>query len=698
MPALATVLVANEIKLKSIVNNKAATSSVIIKETKNPRNAERFLGDTATLRILARLVDEVSQNNALCGSNAIQTTQIDYFLDLSQGAMKVKAGLDSICFQLNKHLQPRTFLVGDSQTLADLAVWDSLHFNPRWPSLKKSGSYPHLQRWFSHIGSTSIITAVTQKVAAEKKAQGGSFNINLVGAEMGKVCTRFPPEPSGYLHIGHMKAALLNHYFAREYKGRLILRFDDTNPAKEKDEYVINILADLKTMGIDYDVLTHTSDHFLLIEQKARWMIENGKAYVDDTPVEKLREDRKAGIASPGRSASVVDNMTLFEEMLAASERGKQCVLRAKIDMKATNLTLRDPVMYRCNDTPHHRTGTRFKCYPTYDFACPIVDSIEGVTHTLRTTEYLQRDEQYQWFLTAMEMRAPHIWSYSRIAFVKTLMSKRNLGWFVDEKKVDGWNDPRFPTVQGILRRGMQVSALKEFILLQGASQTDTLMQWDKLWSINKKHIDPIALRYTALSDNQVPVRITNFADNTCTNTTSLLHPKNPAFGSIPFIMTETIHIEHADALRLSLNEEFTAMNWGNMIIRAINMDGERIIGLDAELHLAGNVSDTKTKLTWLPVTTDPAHAVIDVTFEDFAYLITVDKVFEGQNFRDFIDPNSRVTTHGKAQAAMANLTPNTVVQVQRVGYFRVDSVNPLVLFKIPTGKTKDMSGASSLA
>lgn len=651
-----------------------------------------FKGTVLTVRLLARLHDEkVPVSRRLFGADAVQSTQVDFFLELvAQRSLSAPEGLKTVLEQLNKHLAPRTYLVGSALTIADLVVFDALHSNSSW---RTAGEYNHVERWFSFVRSSA---AVSKYVAAEEKAaakpSGGSFEIGLVGATMGNVVTRFPPEPSGYLHIGHIKAAMLNDHFAREYKGRLILRFDDTNPSKEKDEYVVNILKDLKTMNIKHDILTHTSDHFALIQEKAEEMIRNGHAYIDATPVEEMRKMRGDGIESSFRSNSVETNLEMWEQMKQGSTLGKTYAMRAKIDMKCTNKTMRDPVMYRCNDTPHHRTGSTYKLYPTYDFACPIVDSIEGVTHTLRTSEYNQRDEQYMWILTALNMRKPHIWAYSRLNFVQTLMSKRNLAWFVDEGRVEGWNDPRFPTVQGILRRGMQVSALREFILLQGASRNANMMSWDKVWNINKKHIEPIAPRYTAISEDRVTVNILNFTSNTCTTTSVPLHGKNSALGSIPFVMTPQIIIERSDAKALAMSEEFTLMAWGNAIVRCIASEGDRVTSIDVELHLAGNVQDTKAKLTWLPVSDAPEHAPVNLKFVDFDYLITAQKLLDGQDFKDFITPNSREDTIGIGQAAMGSLKVDDIIQIQRRGYFRVDSVAPLVLFNIPTGKTKGMS------
>jgi glutamyl-tRNA synthetase len=285
---------------------------------------------------------------------------------------------------------------------------------------------------------------------------------------MGKVCTRFPPEPSGYLHIGHAKAALLNQYFAQKYKGRMIVRFDDTNPEKEYSQFVECIMEDLETLGVKGDVVTYTSDYFSDLVKMTEKLIREGKAYVDDTPREQMQKERMDGIESRCRNQSVDENLALWKEMLIASDRGTQCCVRGKFDMQAVNKSMRDPVYYRCNPRAnHHRVGDKFKVYPTYDFACPFVDSIEGVTHALRSSEYYDRREQYYKVLEDMGLRKVHVWDFSRLNMTYTLLSKRKLHWFVENRKVDGWDDPRFPTVRGILRRGLTIEALKQFILSQ---------------------------------------------------------------------------------------------------------------------------------------------------------------------------------------------------------------------------------------
>ena len=259
------------------------------------------------------------------------------------------------------------------------------------------------------------------------------------------------------------------------------MRFDDTNPAKESNEFVDNLLKDIETLGIKYETVTYTSDYFPKLMEMAEKLISEGKAYVDDTPREQMQKERMDGIESRCRNNSLEENMKLWKEMIASSERGLQCCIRGKLDMQDPNKSLRDPVYYRCNPIPHHRIGSKYKVYPTYDFACPFVDAIEGITHALRSSEYHDRNAQYYRIQEDMGVRKVEIYEFSRLNMVYTLLSKRKLLWFVQNGKVDGWDDPRFPTVQGIVRRGLKIEALIQFILEQVRYYTPAVFL--KCWS-----------------------------------------------------------------------------------------------------------------------------------------------------------------------------------------------------------------------
>jgi bifunctional glutamyl/prolyl-tRNA synthetase len=255
--------------------------------------------------------------------------------------------------------------------------------------------------------------------------------------------------------------------------------------------------------------------------------------------------------------------------MKAGNEKGLQCCLRAKIDYASDNGCLRDPTLFRCRLEPHVQTGTKYKVYPTYDFACPIVDSIEGVTHALRTMEYHDRDEQYYWLLDAIGLRKPYIWEYSRLNLQHTVLSKRKLTWFVDEGLVDGWDDPRFPTVRGVMRRGMTVEGLRQFIIAQGSSKANVTMEWDKIWAFNRKVIDPIATRCTAVvKEGAVEVTVTGFVGEEVKNIPN--HPKVPDGEQKELWYSPDVYIDSDDAATFNEGETITFMNWGNAVIDQI--------------------------------------------------------------------------------------------------------------------------------
>lgn len=243
------------------------------------------------------------------------------------------------------------------------------------------------------IATINVINNFLQNTA---KLDRGKF-VDLPGAEMGKVVVRFPPEASGYLHIGHAKAALLNQHYQLAFNGKLVLRFDDTNPDKEKEDFEHVILEDVAMLGIKPDIYTFTSDSFPLIQDMCERLLRQGDAYVDDTDAETMKKEREARQESKHRNNSVKKNLQMWEEMVKGTDYGLMCCVRAKIDMNSNNGCMRDPTIYRCKIAAHPRQGNRYKVYPTYDFACPIVDSIEGITHALRTTEYHDRDEQFYW-------------------------------------------------------------------------------------------------------------------------------------------------------------------------------------------------------------------------------------------------------------------------------------------------------------
>lgn len=604
---------------------------------------------------------------------------------------------------LESYLNWRTYLEGYSITSADLYVWGTLRANGVVGATIKSGTYINVTRWYSHL--EQVFGPIVTKFASDvlevrksakqgtKKESKASFDIDLIDAVDGQVVTRFPPEPSGYLHIGHAKAAILNQYFAQMYHGRLLIRFDDTNPSKEKVEFTNAIIEDLALLGIKGDKISHSSDYFQEMYDLAVQMIKDGNAYCDDTPLETMREQRGEGIKSARRDRTVEENLHIFcEEMLNGTEEGLKNCVRAKISVDAPNKTLRDPVVYRCNLTPHHRTGDKWKVYPTYDFCCPVLDAMEGVTHALRTIEYRDRNAQYAWMLKALKLRKVHIWDFARVNFVRTLLSKRKLQWFVDNGRVEGWDDPRFPTVRGVRRRGMTVEGLRNFIISQGPSKNIINLDWSLIWAINKKVIDPIVPRFTAVSD---PVKVVlSGAPTEPTKETRPKHKKNADLGDKPVIFSSTILLDGEDAETLKDGEEFTLMDWGNAIVEKIHQSGGKITQIDAKLHLDGDFRKTEKKLHWLADSKENTP----VTLVNFDHLITKDKIEEGDNFEDYLTDKTVFETPAIADLNVRNLKEGDIFQFERKGYFRVDKPyvegSPAVIFAVPDGKVISRYGA----
>jgi glutamyl-tRNA synthetase len=496
------------------------------------------------------------------------------------------------------------------------------------------------------------------------------------------------------LHIGHAKAALLNDYFAHErYKGTMLLRFDDTNPSKEKEEYQDAIVEDLELMGIKPDKTSYTSDYFVELYDYCIRMIKEGNAYSDDTEHEIMKKERMDGIESKCRNRTVEENLAVFEEMKNATEVGLNSCIRAKISFSNPNKAMRDPVIYRCNVTPHHRTGTTWKMYPTYDFCCPIVDSMEGVTHALRTIEYRDRNPQYEWMLDALKLRKVHIWDFARMNFIRTLLSKRKLTKFVDSGLVWGWDDPRFPTVRGIRRRGMTIAALREFILKQGPSRNIVNLDWSLFWATNKKYIDPVSPRFTAiLKKDSVPATIKG-ARLDAYSEDKPRHGKNADLGTKKVWYSPNILFDQEDAASFKEGEEITLMNWGNAIVTKISTSllglSSTVSSLELELHLQGDFKKTEKKVTWLSTA---GQQLTPVELVDFDFLITKDKIEEGDDYTNFLTPNTEFRVDAVADENVASLKKDDVIQFERKGYYRLDTPakdgKPAVFFCIPTGKT----------
>jgi len=391
----------------------------------------------------------------------------------------------------------------------------------------------------------------------------------------------------------------------------------------------------------------------------------------------------------------VEDNLKHFDEMRAGTEEGLRWCLRPKMSVDNPNKALRDPVIYRCNIASHHRTGHKWKVYPTYDFACPVVDSLEGVTHALRTNEYRDRNPQYQWMIEALGIRSVNIWDFSRLNFIYTLLSKRKLRWFVDEGIVHGWDDPRFPTVRGIRRRGLTIDAISQFMLAQGPSQAVVSLEWDSIWTLNKKVIDPIAPRFWAIvKDKRVPVKINGGPAGVEVKTLPK-HKKNPDVGEKKAVYSSSILVEQEDALSFEDQEEITLMDWGNAIVRSkTTSPSGQIIAIEMDLHLQGDFRKTKKKITWLSAPTSE-HPLIDVTLLDYDYLITKKKLEETDDVADFVTPVSEFKEEAFADANVKHLTKGDIIQFERKGYFIFDGISQdgkLEFVLIPDGKAASLA------
>ena len=351
---------------------------------------------------------------------------------------------------------------------------------------------------------------------------------------------------------------------------------------------------------------------------------------------------------------------------------------------------MRDPVLYRQNVLPHHRSGTTYKAYPTYDLACPIVDSIEGVTHALRTTEYNDRDEQYKWVQDALGLRQVRIQTFAHLNFINTVLSKRKLTWFVENKHVTGWDDARFPTVRGVIRRGINIEALRSFICSQGASRNIVNMEWKKFWAENKKEIDKTAKRFMAIDkNNNIELVVTNGPDeseNAFASTDFL--PKDASFGKRLVRVSKKVLLEKDDIEGVKVGEEIVLMRWG--VVKITKVEG----GLEGEFIPDGDFKKAERKLSWIA----NVSSQLSCTLYEFDNLISKDKLEEDDKFEDFINPDTLATTEVIGDFGLKNLNVGSIIQLERRGYFRVDQPyiteeKGLHLFMIPDGKKKAMSG-----
>jgi len=511
------------------------------------------------------------------------------------------------------------------------------------------------------------------------------------GKNDNRVHTRFPPEPNGYLHIGHAKSICLNFCIAEDYpNGKCNLRFDDTNPVKEEEEYVESIIEDVKWLGFDWeDRLYFASDYFQQLYEYAEQLINAGKAYVDDQSADTIRDTRgtlkELGSNSPYRNRSIEENITLFGKMKAGEFGNGEKVLRAKIDMSHSNLNMRDPVIYRILHADHHRTGNTWCIYPMYDWAHGLEDSIEGITHSICTLEFEDHRPLYDWFLDQLGVYHPRQIEFARLNLNYTIMSKRKLKRLVDEHHVAGWDDPRMPTISGLRRRGYTPESIREFATRIGVAKRDGVIDIALLDHCLRDDLNKRALRVMVVLD-PVKVIITNYPEEQVEELDADNNPEDESAGKRKLPFTRELYIERSDFME-DPPKKFFRLGPGREVrlkhayyitctdfIKSENGDV-------TELHCTydpatkGGWSDDGRKvrgtLHWVSV----QHAV-DAEVRLYNHLFNVDNPeADGDDFIQHLNPDSLIiNTQAKLEPGLQKAKANTNYQFLRNGYFCLDA------------------------
>lgn len=512
-------------------------------------------------------------------------------------------------------------------------------------------------------------------------------NDDLQSGKVKEVITRFPPEPNGYLHIGHAKAIVLNFDLADEFKGKTTLRFDDTNPLKEDKEFVDSIKEDVKWLGYDWDRLYFASNYFDKMYESAVLLIKKGKAYVDDLSIDEIREYRGTlkdpGKESPFRNRSVEENQDLFERMRKGEFQDGEKVLRAKIDMASPNITLRDPVLYRILHKTHHNTGDQWCIYPLYDFAHPLGDALEGVTHSICTLEYEDHRPLYNWVIEECETgsKSKQI-EFARLNLTNTVMSKRKLKQLVDEQVVDDWDDPRMPTISGLRRKGYTSEAIRSFCREIGVAKSYSVVDVQMLEHFIREDLKLKALRTMAIL-NPLKVVITNYPEDKEEMLPAENNPENPEMGirEIPF--SREIYIEQDDFMedppakyfRLFPGNEVRLKNAYfikcNEVIKDENGNVTELhCTYDPETKSGSGFKGRKVKGTihWVE-----ARNAVPAEFRLYESLMTDEEQEEGKTFLDYLNPDSLSIIKGFVEPNMKSVVAQDKFQFFRHGYFNVD-------------------------
>ncbi len=508
----------------------------------------------------------------------------------------------------------------------------------------------------------------------------------------GKVQTRFPPEPNGYLHIGHAKAICLDFGLADEFGGQTNLRFDDTNPEKEELEYVESIQEDVKWLGFEWDNLFYASDYFPQLYEWAVKLIKAGKAYVDDLTAEQIREYRgtltQPGKDSPYRNRSIEENLGLFGRMKAGEFPDGSRVLRAKIDMSSPNLNMRDPVMYRILHAEHHRTGNKWCIYPMYDYAHGQSDSLEQVTHSMCSLEFADHQPIYRWFIEQLGIFPSQQIEFDRLSLTYTMMSKRKLRQLVEEGHVRGWDDPRMPTLSGLRRRGYTPEAIRNFVAAVGVSRTNGSIELAMLEHFLREDLNKHALRVMAVL-RPLKVVIDNYPEGQVEQMDAVNNPEDPAAGSRKVPFSKVLYIEQDDFredppkkyYRLSPGQE-VRLRYGYFVTckSVVKNDKGEVVEVHCTYDPATRGGDNppdgrkvKATIHWVSA----AHAV-DAEVRVYETLFTKENPDETEDGKDFtanLNPNSlEIIKDAKLEPSLANAAVGARYQFERLGYFYVDS------------------------
>ena len=505
------------------------------------------------------------------------------------------------------------------------------------------------------------------------------------------VLTRFPPEPNGYLHIGHAKSICLNFGLAKKYGGKTNLRFDDTNPVKEDTEYVDSIMEDVKWLGFEWANVFYASDYFDQLYLWAVEMIKKGLAYVDDQSLEEIRKNRGTvtvpGTNSPYRDRSVEENLDLFERMKNGEFADGSKVLRAKIDMAHPNMLFRDPIMYRILHTEHHRTGNKWCIYPMYDYAHGQSDSIENITHSICTLEFDVHRPLYDWFIEALEIYPSHQYEFARLNLTYTMMSKRNLLKLVQEGAVSGWDDPRMPTICALRRKGYTPASVRAFAEMVGVAKRDNVIDLGKMEYCVREDLNKVAERRMAVL-NPLKVVITNWEEGKVEMRKAVNNPENEEAGMREVPFSKVIYIERDDFMENPPKKYFRLSPGNEVRLRySYLIKCDEVIkdeeGNVVELRCSydpmsgeGSSSDgrrVKGVIHWVS-----AEHAVEAEIRLYNPLFKTEDPYdtsEGQtSWQDNLNPESLIVTKGYLEPALKEAPIGTTYQFERVGYFCPDT------------------------